>query len=323
MINVMITGSSGFVGSNLCRALQAKNFFVIGLDKQPPKFCPPNQFVQIDIRDEFTLREILRVYKPAVLFHLAAVSTIQGGNADPEETWSTNFRATCNVANAVKAEGLTTKIFFASTDKVYGELRGVREYTEDLPLRPLMSSPYDCSKAAADEFIRTCGDGICVLRFCNLYGACDMSLSRVVPGTISTLMQGRSPVLNRYRDNEGKEYDFFRDMLFVDDLCDALTTLTIKSLRNEVSENIFNFGTCSPVSMSEVINCLVELVNPDCQPTVKIVSPTKELTCQSVNFARANRVLGFRPTTALRDGLRQTISWWKNYEVKTNDQQVS
>ena len=311
---ILITGSSGFLGCNLTSSLQQKGFSVIGLDICQPKFIKPNQFIQADIRDESTLRELLKNYKPAAIFHLAAISTVQGGEENPKETFSVNFKGTCAIFDSVKAVKLQTKIFFASTDKVYGKLEGVDSYTEDLPLRPLLGSVYDCSKAAADDFVRTCENSV-VLRFCNLYGSFDTNKTRVVPATILALLEGRLPVLNRYSDSTGAVYDFYRDMLYIEDLCESLANLTVKTLTTGIEERVFNFGVEDPVSIKDLIFAIMKLLDFTRQPEIKIVSTAKELNYQSVNSSLAQKVLGFKPKTSLEQGLIQTIKWWKNFKL--------
>lgn len=327
--HVLITGSSGFVGSNLIDFLQQKNFSVIGLDCCPSKFVEPNYFIKTDIRDKNTLREILKEYKPCAVFHLAAISTIQRGQTNPQDTWSVNFGGTRALLDAVNFAGLNnTKIFFASTDKVYGVLpTGADSYTEEMPLCPINTSPYDCSKAAADQLVQTANNTY-VLRFCNLYGPYDTNKSRIVPATIITLLDNRAnriyggasqrAILNRYKDKDGVVRDFYRDMLYIDDLCKALANLVNKTLETNLPEKIFNFGVGTPNSMKDVITKInIFMGNVTCPPKVNIVPTTNELIRQSVNSSRAQNFLNFCPTTSLDDGLRQTIEWWKNI-IKTD-----
>lgn len=314
----LITGSSGFVGSNMTKFLHEKNFFVIGLDVRTPKFYQPDKFILADVRNLTTVSEILNKFKPHVIFHLAAISTIQVGQSAPEETWSVNFNGTQTLMNAVNLAGLNkTKIFFASTDKVYGMLpKNISTYREDLPLNPLRDSPYDCSKAAADDFIRNFNNTT-VLRFCNIFGPCDTNVSRVVPATISALLNDKVPILNRYVDVNKIEHDFYRDMLFIDDLCESLLKLAVNA--DNFEEKILNFGVNSPTAMDELIHTIIKLMNVFKTPKIKFISTANEITRQNVDFSRAQKLLKFYPKTSLENGLSKTIEWWKNFKINVGE----
>lgn len=313
-MNVLITGSSGFLGSNFTRSFKACGWDVTGLDLRSPVFTMPDSFVLGDVRDNALVSEALRTFKPDIILHLAAFSTVQQGLKAPSETWSVNYDGTKNILQSVK-ELLPDSFFvYASTDKVYGELLQAGGYTEDMPLSPLITSPYDCSKAEADKLVRSY-DRAFILRFCNIYGPFDESRSRVVPSGIRAVLCGKSPVLKRYIDSEGDTKDFFRDMLFVGDLADTVRRFfaLLMSGASFAGYSVFNLGTSAPVSMKNVLEEISKTLNFPEPPEEQIISGSDEIHLQSMNCSRAKKYLGFSPTTSLEDGIKETVKWLKGH----------
>ena len=93
-MNVLITGSSGFLGSNFTLNFKACGWSVTGLDIRSPVFAMPDSFVLGDVRDSALVFEALRTFKPDIVLHLAAFSTVQQGLQAPSETWSVNYGGT-------------------------------------------------------------------------------------------------------------------------------------------------------------------------------------------------------------------------------------
>ena len=152
-MNCLITGGSGFIGSNLTLALRNAGHRVITIDLHSPKLVQPHFYVPGDITTPGLLEAVLRSHEIQVVIHLAAVSTIQAGMADGEKAIQTNLGGTRALLQALDATGHQAILIHASTDKVYGPLIGGTQYTEDTPLAPLSDSPYDWSEAQADKLV--------------------------------------------------------------------------------------------------------------------------------------------------------------------------
>ena len=309
--HVLITGSSGFVGSNLIGFLQQKKFSVIGLDCCPSKFVEPNYFIKTDIRDENTLREILKECKPCAVFHLAAISTIQQGQSNPQETWSVNFGGTRALLDAVNLARLNnTKIFFASTDKVYGVLpTGADSYTEEMPLCPINTSPYDCSKAAADQLVQTTNNTY-VLRFCNLYGPYDSfrwEKSHVMAALIRKSVERMDP-FEVWGD--GKDY---KDFIYIDDLVRGVC------LALSVCEGfqIYNIASGENHTINEVLEIILEETDYTDANVQYNTSKPMMIPYKRMSIEKARKVLGFEPQVSIREGIRRTVDWYRAEGYKT------
>ena len=216
----------------------------------------------------------------------------------------------------MEASGLKPNIVYVSTDKVYGPMPGnTGKYTEDMPIQPLRNSPYDSSKAEADRlaysfFLRL---PVTILRLCNIYGPCDTNLERIVPANVHAMLAGRPGRLNRYRDTTGLIHNFYRDMLYVGDLCTAFSLL-LKALETDVgrfSGQIFNIGAPECLSMEKVIAEIQRSVGCDLPPEINYVDADNELDMQSMNFEKATKLLGFSPVTKFPDGIQKTVGWWR------------
>src|SRR2546430_2258914 len=145
------------------------------------------------------------------------------------------------------------RIVFASSDKAYGASKEL-PYREDFPLRAV--HPYDASKAAADILARSYwhsyGVPVAVTRFANIYGGGDLNFSRLIPETVSAVLDGRRPVIR----SDGSPQ---RDFLYVEDAVDAYLGIAGGLDRAEAKGEAFNAGGREPHSVAEVVGLIAEL----------------------------------------------------------------
>jgi nucleoside-diphosphate-sugar epimerase len=192
---VVVTGGAGFIGSHLVEALLnegAGEVVVLDNLKRGKRSnldavaSGPLRFIEGDIRDPATVREALR--GAAVVYHLAAQSTVMGAARNVDYTFSTNVTGTFNVLK-VAAEARLRRVVFTSSREVYGE-------PLMLPVdegHPLMSiNSYGSSKVAGEALCRAfaheCGIETAVLRLANAYGPRDFG--RVIPHWIEQARAG-------------------------------------------------------------------------------------------------------------------------------------
>lgn len=331
---VFITGSSGFIGSNLTEYLLKRGYRVIALDEKAPRRvyqeyrCADSldtgekdwDLVNIrgDIRDEALLRKIFLGHIDYVI-HLAALSTLQLGAEDRGKTMSVNVGGTEALLRAAAEYGKLKGLLYASTDKVYGILQG-QTYTEEDTLSPV-NSPYDCSKAEADRLVRERSKeyGIpgVVLRFCNIYGRYDLQTTRIVPGAIRAVLEGRECTLRMYRDSDGRLQNFQRDFLYIDDLCETLWRV-LERLESQRKQNplwgeAFNLGARRCYSMDEVLCLILKILGSSSSPKIVLSETLAEIPKQRMDFSKAAAAFGFVPKTSLEEGLRETTAWWRQY----------
>jgi CDP-paratose 2-epimerase len=262
---VMITGGAGFVGVNLAARLAGQgkqvlifdNFSRAGVEKNLAwlrnRFGDRIVVERADIRDRQAVERSVR--RSGRIFHLAAQVAVTSSVADPRQDFEINAGGTLNILEAVRQCPSPPPLVFTSTNKVYGHIEGTT-FTEhpsayipddpDLQIRGIsekqhldLYSPYGCSKGAADQYVmdyaRIFGLKTVVLRMSCIYG----------PHQFGTEDQGWvAHFIIRALQNEpiiiygnGKQV---RDLLYVDDLVDAL--LLCQAGMNELRGRAFNIG---------------------------------------------------------------------------------
>jgi CDP-glucose 4,6-dehydratase len=221
-VRALVTGGRGFAGAWLARALLGCGSEVSSLDLAGP--LPTGlQLLEIegevsdhtgDLRDRDLVLRLLRERSIDSVFHLAAQPIVGEANASPISTFETNIAGTWVLMEACR-EAEVQRVVVASSDKAYGP-HSELPYTEDSALQPVF--PYDASKAAADLIARsywhTFGLPVAVTRFANLYGGGDRNFSRLIPETVTAVLDGRRPVIRSDGTPE-------RDFLYVEDAASA------------------------------------------------------------------------------------------------------
>ena len=218
-----------------------------------------------------------------VVVHLAAQTIVSEAYADPVATFE------ANVALAWRTAAAAPRCVFASTDQVYGPRPPV-PVGEDAPLAP--EGPYATSKAAADMLLRTL-PGCVVARLANVYGPGDRHATRLVPGVVAAVREGRRPVV---RGDGGAR----RDLIHVDDVVDALLLLADRGEEGEA----YNVGTGEPHSVLEVVERALRVAGSDLEPDVLGDAPPGEGGGRALDCAKL-RALGWRPRVGLEEGLRR------------------
>lgn len=303
--SVLVTGSSGFVGSWLVGKLTSLGAEVLPFDKKHGL-------------DRLTEPEHIRWYlrkDVRTVIHLAAQSQVGVANDDPCGTFNDNIRGTWTLLDVCR-EFDVKQIVIASSDKAYGE-SPILPYTENTPLRGLY--PYDCSKACADTisqcYAKTYALPIAIARMGNIYGGGDLNWNRIVPGTIRSVLREENPIIR----SDGTP---IRDYFYVEDAVNAYIALA-EGLAFGMVENgeAFNFSNDEPISTlrmasSVVLETLVQCP-PGSIPKHKGLDirneATNEIQAQHLSSQKARAKLGWVPNWTLADGLRETVSWYRKY----------
>lgn len=311
---VFVTGANGFVGSWLCKRLidegaavvalirdhiPEANFFRLGLDR----YC---DIVRGCIEDFTVVSRIIHEYEVEICFHLAAQSIIGIANQIPCHTFETNVRGTWNLFEALRLGKAVQGVVVASSDKAYG-CHEMLPYTEDTPLLP--HYPYDTSKACADLIARcyfhTFGLPVTITRFANIYGGGDLNFSRIVPGTIRSVLLGENPVIRSDGTPE-------RDFIHVDDVVDLYLEIGRRLPDKAVAGEVFNGGHNKPVQVLSLVEKIIDLSGvKGIRPKIMGKGIQGEIDRQWLDATKAKVVLGWQPRIGLEDGLLRTIAWYR------------
>lgn len=318
---IFCTGLTGFIGTNLYLSLTPKGVQFVTLAPKEEKATrdhPKGAIIHEGKIEEIEkIERILEKHKVDYVIHLAASATVGAAANNPLEAFETNIRGTWNVMEAIRRKpGQIKGVLFISTDKVYGKGTG-NPYVESEPLEPEYT--YDISKACADTiargFWRNYQVPVIVIRLCNVYGAWDRNDSRIVPRTLRQIWEGKQPVVHYFRDKDGRRQSFQRDLIYIEDIIDALERAIGALERGMHLGEVFNLGTEQCYTAETIVEMISLKAGYEGGYTEKEITGG-ELHFQSMSFQKAKRLLGFEPTHSLEMGIEKTVAWFqrqKNY----------
>lgn len=252
MRKILVTGSSGFIGSNFIKHWlgQHPTDNIIAFDSET--YAARRPLIQDDqifrirgcVTDQALLQRVLEEYRPDMMFHMAAESHVCNSIKGPVEFFKSNAMGTFTVLEAWRQYDPTKRLVYVSTDEVFGELEmDDLPWIEESPVMP--RSPYAASKAAGDmmaqAYFHTYGMNVCITNSSNNFGP-NQHEEKLIPKTIYKLMTGKPMTLN----GTGKNV---RDWIFVTDHCRALETV---AFCGEAGERYLIGGECELTNMNVV-----------------------------------------------------------------------
>lgn len=310
--SVLITGASGLVGQHLVQGLVERRAIVVVPIRDLVACQLTDDDIRLktiypaDIRDQALMERVLGDYEVKTVFHLAAQTIVPIAGRNPIETFDSNIRGTWSVLEACRRSPLVEEVIVASSDKAYGAAAEL-PYTEESPLDAV--HPYDVSKACADLLARSYrehyGMNIGVTRCGNFFGEGDNNWSRIVPGTIRSILRGERPVIR----SNGK---YLRDYMYVKDGAEAYVRLAeyLHEPKRRDLPYIFNFSYEQPYSVLQLVNQIRFMMGSTLEPVIND-EVHGEIENQYLSAARAREVLGWKPKYGLLDGLQRTIDWYR------------
>jgi CDP-glucose 4,6-dehydratase len=262
--------------------------------------------VRGSLTDYGLMERVLNEYEVEYCFHLAAQAIVGIANRSPVSTFESNIQGTWTLLEAARHAKQLRGFVFASSDKVYGD-HDVLPYSEESPLQA--AYPYDASKLCADVLARsyaaTFDLPVAVLRCANIYGGGDLNWSRIIPGTIRSMLLGEAPVIRSDGTLE-------RDYMYVSDAVSAYLALAEHISRDDVRGQAFNFGWGKGYSVKEIVDAILQEGGSGLQPQV-LGHVQGEINKQWLDSAKANRILDWSPEVTLKDGIARSIEWYRQY----------
>lgn len=313
---VFITGATGIVGSWLTKRLIREGAYIVALVRD---WDPQSELVRSgDIQrisvvngalEEYdTLERAINEHEIDTVFHLGAQPIVNTALRNPLPTFEANIRGSYNLLEACRVHSkLVSRVVVASSDKAYGDVPQL-PYTEDMPVNG--RHPYDVSKSCTDllsmTYAHTYKLPVTVARCGNIYGGGDLNWSRIVPGTIRSLLAGERPIIR----SNGL---FTRDYIYVEDVVDAYLALAAAADRPDVAGEAFNFSPESRVTVLEITKMIQQVVGrADLEPIIQDQAKS-EIKDQYLDSAKAQRLLHWRPAYSLEQGLAETIAWYRAF----------
>ena len=315
--NVFVTGCTGLLGSWTTKYLVERGANVTGLvrDLVPRSNLNTSgihdliNIVRGSVEDYETLERALNEYEIETVFHLAAQTIVTIANRNPLSTFESNIKGTWNVLEACRRSPLVKRIVVASSDKAYGDQEKL-PYEEKTPLEG--RHPYDVSKSCADLICRayyeTYGLPVCVTRCGNFYGGGDLNFNRIVPDTIRSVLNGKPPVIR-------SDGSCIRDYFYIEDGVEAYLLLAEKMDDLKIHGKAYNFSNELQISVLDMVNRVLKVMGSDQKPVI-LNQASNEIKHQYLSAKKAREMLGWKPKYTVDEGLKRTVSWYKDFFKK-------
>ncbi|MEN3015624.1 MAG: NAD-dependent epimerase/dehydratase family protein [bacterium] len=329
-MNILITGSCGFIGYFVTLEFLKQNYTVLGVDNLNNFYTPtlkryrlsklqtfPNYIhLEIDISYKSQLEHLQDFVKKIIkngidlVVHLAAYPSVKYSLKHPQKYIKNNIIATQNLLEFIKNNNnINKKLIIASTSSVYSG--NPLPYKEESYINHFLS-PYAytkfCSENIAKYFHLVHNFSIVVLRYFTVYGPYnrpDMAVYKFMWNTIN-----QKPIVIR-----GK--DISRDFTFVEDASKA--TFKAKDLLNHKIFEIINIGSDNPIKVVDLVNMIFEVLQKETKVIVgKYESYEPQITWADISKAKS--LLSYNPSNNLKQNLYQTYMSLKEYWLSISKQ---
>jgi len=309
MKTAFVTGSSGYLGSHVCKELKKAGWKVFGYDYEQPKHLYLDIWENADIRDALSLYGALKRSKPDVIFHFAGRIEVGISQQEPTEFYEVNSGGTTTLLNMMKQLELNN-IIYSSTAGVY-----------EPPHRPLQepdpknwdNNPYAGSKLCAETAIRHSGLKHIIFRYFNLAGAdpendigeCHNPETHLIPKTLQNL--------NTCVEIYGTSYDTedgtcIRDYVHVSDVAIAHLLAADHLLAGKES-HILNLGTGTGESVVSIIGKIIKMTNTPMLNVVTLPRRDGDPARLVADITLAKKILNYQPKHDIMFILQTAYNW--------------
>ena len=314
---VMITGGLGFIGSNLARQLVELDADILLVDSLIPDYggnlfnihgIEPKVRVNIaDIRQESSMQYL--VQDREVIFNLAGQVSHIDSMREPFTDLEINCRAQLSMLEACRRRNPGAKVVFAGTRQVYGKPDRL-PVDENQLVRP---SDINGINKAAGEYYHLLYNNVfgvrgCSLRLTNVYGPRQLikhDRQGFIAWFIRLAIEGRE--IQIYGDGSQ-----LRDFVHVHDAADAFLRAGASDACNG---EVFNVGGAEPISHRDLVHLLIEVAGTGSVRYVEWPAEKKRIDIGSFysDWSKFRRTVGWEPTIALREGLAETIAYYRQH----------
>lgn len=305
MARVFITGVAGFLGSHLADRMLEQGHEVVGCDNLIGGYLdnvsPKVEFYQYDC---IYLNSMIKIMKDVDVVYHAAATAYEGLSVFSPYTMTKNiFQISSSVITAAIVNNIKRFVFCSSMAR-YGENRV--PFTEDMEPKPI--DPYGISKVATENLLRnlaeTHGMDYVIAVPHNIIGPrqkYDDPYRNVAAIFINMMLQGKQPII--YGDGEQK-----RCFSFIKDCVDPLEKI---AFQENVSKEVINIGPDEEfITINQLAKAIAELIDFDLKP-IHVPDRPQEVRLATCSADKARKLLGYKTTYTLKQGLQEMIDWIK------------
>jgi UDP-glucose 4-epimerase len=309
-MRILVTGGAGFIGSHVAEAALGRGHEVLVLDDlstgKRANVPSAARFVQLDIRDGKKLGDLVAEFKPEVITHQAAQTSVAISTREPVRDAEINILGSIQLCNAAVEHGVKRVVFASTGGAIYGEVPEGKRAKEGDPTTPL--SPYACSKLSFENYLtgyyaQERGLRSTVLRYANVYGPRqDPHGEAGVVAIFSRLIKAREPVRINAKSKPADD-GCIRDYVFVADVVRA----NLAAIDGQIERPIMNVCTGEATSTRMLSDAL--------QRELGTGSEVKHGDRRAGDLERSvldptycRSIIG--DATPLDEGLKQTAAWF-------------
>ncbi len=321
-MRILVTGSSGQIGTNLALRLQHDGHEVFGVDKRQNTWTDDFDYLLQDLAGHYAAFRggINGVEYPDVdlVVHLAAHAKVHQLVRQPHRALE-NAVMTFNVLEYARLRHIP--IVFSSSREVYGDVHRFEEYTEHVADFAYTESTYSASKIAGEAFIysyaRCYGLPYLVFRFSNVYGRYDNDLNRmvrVIPLFIHSML--RDEPITIYGGTD-KTLDF----TFVDDCIDGI----VRGIEALAEGRVVNQTVNLAYGQGNTLVRCAELIAGELDVTPQMTlapSLLGEVTHYVADLSKARELLGYSPQVSLDEGIARSVAWFREHRAAHPEEDV-
>ncbi len=323
-MNILITGSAGFIGYHLSKKLLKNNHKVYGLDnlnsyydvklkksrinllKEFKNFI----FFKIDICKTNQLDKIIKKYKIKYIIHLAAQAGVRYSITNPDIYFKNNVEGFFNIMELARTNNIK-HLLFASSSSVYGNKNRFpisEDSSTDFPLS-FYGATKKSNEVMAYSYSAIFKIPMTSLRFFTVYGPFgrpDMSLFKFTKNII-----------------EGKKIDLFnngnhiRDFSYIDDVVNGIELIINKPAKEKIPYNCFNIGNSKPQKLKSYLKEIEKNIRKKAKIRSKPLQRGDVVKTHS-DIKKIKKYANYNPTTNIGVGIKNFVQWYKNYFNITN-----
>jgi len=287
----LVTGPAGFIGAKLCEQLRPDGWEVHGLCRHSSGLlCPGVTRWECALDDTDTLARLLKYLRPEVIFHTAGFTSAARDLSAVIPSFQANLVSTVHLLKAAAGNACPRIVLSGSLEEP--------QATDAAP-----SSPYAASKAAATAYAQMFWQlfrlPVTMARIYMVYGPAQRDLKKLIPYTILSMLEGTRP---QFTSGNRKV-----DWIFVDDVVRGMIAL---ARAEGVEGRAVDLGTGVATSVREVVEMIAGLMGSGV-PTFGGLPDRSDEQVRVADVACTEAMLGWKPSTTLRDGLARTIAYYR------------